>query len=209
MSTVENARKKLAERGFELSLHDSIAVTTEAVASRKISYRVAEMQREERENSRNWKPTGEILELTVPLVDSAKVTSSRKRPAGYIIESHRKELAKDLLKQGVVVQKLSQEIKLNVESYRVDSLQVSENIYEGYVPLFVKTSLEEREQTFPKDSYYVSTAQPNAALIFKLMEPEDENSYATTGYLGSETIVGRLLPVHRLPERMKLPVENL
>lgn len=206
--TVKDARRVLVERGRTLSPDDSIAVTTEPVASQEIDYRVAEFEEEEGVSPWNWEPTGDTLELTVPLIDSAKVTSSRMRPAGYVIEAHRSELAGDLARHGVQVHKLQEAVDLPVESFQIESLEVADGIYEGYVERFVEGEMHERRVSFTEGAYFVSTAQPNAALIFKLLEPEDANSYTTVGWVGTETGTGQYLPIHRLMERRDLPKEK-
>jgi hypothetical protein len=56
-------------------------------------------------------------------------------------------------------------------------------------------------------SWIVRSDQPNAAILFSLLEPESVDSFATIGELGAALVVGELLPVHRVVEMGALRVE--
>ena len=196
VAAVQQAQQSLLNYGPE----DSIAVEVDHAKTETITYRVAEMEEEEGVSPWQWETTGEILELEVPVYADLQVTRHRERPAAYIIEPHRKELAEELRRHDIRVERLQESAELNAEEFEIISREIGENPYEGYIPVSVETSLNPINREFEKGSWLVRTDQPEAALIFKLMEPEDENSLVITGELTTEVREGTTLPIYRLPE---------
>ncbi len=194
VATVREAQKEMQH--YERS--DSIAVEVDHAKTETISYRVAEMEEEEDVNPWQWDPTGEILELEVPVFADLEVTRARERPAAYLIKPHRKELAKELRRHDIKVERVQDATELEAEELEVTSREIGESPYEGYIPINVETQLNQVTQEFPEDSWLVRTNQSEAALIFKLMEPEDENSLVMTGALTTEVHEEATLPIYRL-----------
>lgn len=194
VATVREAQKEMQH--YQRS--DSIAVEVDHAKTETISYRVAEMEEEEGVNPWQWDTTGEILELEVPVYADLEVTRARERPAAYLIKPHRKELAKELRRHDIKVERLQEATEMDAEELEVVSREIGESPYEGYIPVEVETQLNRVTQQFPEGSWLVRTDQPEAALIFKLMEPEDENSLVITGELTTEVHEGATLPIYRL-----------
>jgi hypothetical protein len=203
------ARTEMHLRGSRWDPADSIAILREPVTTGEIDYRVAEMERVETETGARWQPTGGILTVQTPLFDSARVVLGRIRPVGYVLEPHRRDLVEELLAHGIVVEEVLREGAWSLESFRVDSLALSDTPYEGYIPQRFRTTLQPRTFTMPRGSYLVRADQPGAALVFHLLEPEDENSLAITGAFLSEARPGALLPVHRVRELPGVPLRRV
>ena len=202
---LHDGRREMAERGLQWDPSDSIAVLREPIPSRTVAYDVAEFVRVETDEGESWEPSGEIITVEAPLYDSSRVTLGRTRPVGYLIEPHRGDLVEALRAHGIRVDRLLEGATLPVESFRIDSLSLSSSVYEGYVPQQFRTHLEERSVEVDAGAWLVRGDQPSAALVFHLLEPDDENSFAITGAFLSEARVGGVLPVHRLRELPALP----
>ena len=184
---------------------DSIAVEVDHAKSETISYRVAEMEEEEDVSPWEWEPTGDTLDLEVPLYDQIDVIEARERPSAYLIEPHRHDLAETLSRHDIQVERLRQPVELEVEAFEITSRTIADSPYEGYIPIEVESQLEPTTQDFEDGTWLVRTNQPEAALIFKLLEPEDENSLVITGELTTEVNEGATLPIYRLHESSDLP----
>jgi hypothetical protein len=196
LDSVGRDRREIAERGAQWNELDSIVVRTQFVSSGMVDYRMPEVRA--RADGDGWERTGEILDLHVPAMDSAVSVLSRVRPVGYLIEPHREELAQHLVDHGLQVERISEPSRIEVESFRVDSVQYSEETYEGYIPRDVWTSLEGRTVEFPAGAFLVRSDQPMAPLAFLLLEPEDVDSFASMGALAAEKAARPHLPIHRL-----------
>ncbi len=188
---------------------DSLAVLREPVASREVDYEVALREQVETEEGLRWRYTGETTTVRVPLFDSARVTLARARPAGYLVAPHRGDLVEILLDHGLVVERVLAPARWSVEHFRIRELEVLRQPYEGYVPQRFRTELEAGEVELPAGGWFVPGGQPGAALLFHLMEPEDENSLAIMGAFLSEARIGGILPVHRVLEPPRVPRERV
>ena len=198
LGTIAQGRADMVRLGSRWDPADSIVIRAEFVSSGTVDYRMPEMRR--RADGQGFEPTGEILELHVPFVDSAVSILSRVRPVGYLIEPHRGDLAEQLLRHGLQVERVSEPIRMQVEGFRVDSVEVASSTAEGYYERTVWTTTVEREVELPLGAYLVRSTQPMAALAFSLLEPEDVDSFASEGQFAAEKSVGGFLPVHRLRE---------
>ncbi len=198
---LHDGRREMAERGGRWDEADSIAVLREPIPSRTVDYDVAEYRSVETPEGTRLQATGEVITVEAPLYDSSRVTLGRTRPVGYLVEPHRGDLVRALLDHGIRVERLMAGTEWEVERFHIDSLELSSSVYEGYVPQTFRTSLEADRHFMPAGSWFVPADQPGGALVFHLMEPDDENSFAITGAFLSEARVGGGLPVHRVRER--------
>jgi dipeptidyl-peptidase 4 len=199
VGAVEAGRHQMTQLGAHWEPSDSIAIRIDHVASRTIPYRFGEMRRARDEaGSSWWEPTGRVLDVRVPLVDSTVTTLARVRPVGYLIAPHRRDLADHLMEHGIQVERLVSGAAVEVERFRVDSVATEPTPYEGYIPQVVWTTIELATLQVPGGAFLVRAGQPNAALLFHLLEPEDLNSYASVGRLVAETRRGQPLPIYRL-----------
>ena len=204
VATAAEARREMAERGGHWDALDLIAPLREPVPTRTVTYEVAERVA----TDTGWRYTGGTVVVETPLYDSARVTLARTRPVAYLVEAHRGDLVRQLLDHGLQVEQVLREAEWAVESFRIDTLELSDEVYEGYVPQRFRTTPEARTLTVPAGSWVVRAGQPGAALLFHLMEPEDENSFAITGEFLTTARPGRLLPVHRVRALPPVPLRR-
>lgn len=194
-------------KGARWDPSDSIAVRVRFLPrGERVAYRMPGMRPR---SGGGFEPTGEVLDLMVPYADSVVAVVSRVRPVGYVLEPHRGDLARHLARHGVQVERLLAPAEVRVESFRVDSVQVDTTPFEGYLPRTVWTTTRPATITVPEGSWLVRADQRRAALAFHFLEPEDEDSFASTGELISEERVGGTLPVHRLVEVPRVPTRLL
>lgn len=192
-AVVAAGQREMAARGADWDPADSIAIRIRTVPNRTIEYRVMEMAR----TADGVRPTGEILELEVPVSDSAVVTLGRIRPVGYAIAASRPEVAAHLRAHGLTVERLHRPTQVPLETYRVEAVD-TDDPYEGYIPRVVQVVTEQTTVDLPAGTFLVRATQPNAGLLFELMEPENHSSLAATGWLNTALFPGRTLPVYRL-----------
>lgn len=193
---VEEGAEEMYRLGSRWDPADSIVIRTELEAHRTVDYRMPELR--EGADGQGFEPTGDTLDLHIPFADSAVSILSRVRPVGYLVEPHRGDLAEQLLRHGLQVERISDPIRMEVETFRVDSVEVASSTAEGYFQRDVWTTPVERSVELPRGAYLVRASQPMAPLVFAFLEPEDIDSFASNGEFAAEKSVGGFLPVHRL-----------
>ena len=209
LAALRDGRSEMKIRGARMEPSDSIGILREPVASRRVDYEVAVPTVVDTPDGPRTTFTGETARVEVPVFDSARVVIGRERPVGYLIEPHRGDLVGALLEHGVVVERLLAPARWSVEHFRIREIEVAGSAYEGYIPQRFRTDLEAATVEIPAGAWFVPASQPGAALVFHLMEPEDENSFAITGAFMSEARVGGILPVHRVVERSPVARERV
>jgi hypothetical protein len=196
LAAVDSGRVEMARLGSRWDAADSIVVTVEFASSGRVPYRMPEMRR--RADGPGYEPTGRILDLEVEVHDRAVPVLSRVRPLGYIIEPHRTDIAEHLRAHGLQVERYDTAIDAEVESFRVESVDYADEVYEGYIPRRVTSTTVARTISVPRGAYLVRATQPMAVLAFAMLEPEDIDSLVSAGWFAAEKSVGSFLPVHRL-----------
>jgi hypothetical protein len=140
---------------------------------------------------------GKVVQLPVEFASTTPATANltRARPEGYVIPRAWFELADRLRVSGLEVQTLKDGFKGQVEAYNITSAEFDSSYYEGVVLNTVTTQTVAQEVDLPKGSFFVPTAQKNAGLAFIALEPENIDSYVSTGVVPME--VGDIYPVFR------------
>ncbi len=206
---VEAGREEARRKGSRWDPADSIVVRVRSEPREEaVAYRMPQVVEVE---EGSFERTGQVLDLKVPYADSAVAVVARVRPVGYALEPHRGDLARHMVRHGLLVERLQEGAEVRVESFRVDSVNVSPEPFEGYHPRDVWTTTVSRTLALPEGTWIIRADQPTAALAFHLLEPEDEDSYASYGELIQEERVGEYLPTHRLvelPRTSMIPVSR-
>ncbi len=202
---VAGGAEEMRVKGARWDPADSIPVRVRFVPrAQPVQYRMPEMRPRA---GGGFEATGRVLDLVIPYADSAVAVVSRVRPVGYALEPHRGDLARHLARHGVQVERLLAPARVRVESFRVDSVHVADTPFEGYLPRVVWSTADPATVELPAGTWLVRADQPRAAVAFHFLEPEDEDSFASTGELISEERVGGTLPIHRLVEFPRAPTE--
>ncbi|MCJ7681847.1 MAG: DUF2817 domain-containing protein, partial [Candidatus Aminicenantes bacterium] len=111
----------------------------------------------------------ELVRNWFPLVEP---TDSVPRPLGYIIPGERGLVVETLLKHGVAVQVLTEDVSVEAEVYRVAAIEPAE--YDYLPPPSISVIKEVRTIPAKHGDFYVSCSQPAANLIPCLLEPETQ-----------------------------------
>lgn len=111
-----------------------------------------------------------------------KDTVQSTLPRGYIIPAAQKAIAEHLIKQGVKVEKLDKDEKLNGEVFMVEKLTRAPRKFEGHAMASAEGKFEATVYTAAKGDYKVDLAQPLANLAFYLLEPQSDDGLLTWNF---------------------------
>ena len=119
--------------------------------------------------------TDKVNVLTVPYYSDWIGKRGVRFPAGYIIAVPDREVVDNLLRHGLVVEKLREPAALEVEAFQLKEIKPAEALYQGHRTNRVKGEYSPQKKEFPAGTYLVSTAQPLGNLAAYLLEPESDD----------------------------------
>ena len=128
--------------------------------------------------------TGVFRTIKMPVFDRFAAVRKEAMPSAYLIPAEWSEIVDLLRRQGIVVDRLSQDWAGPVEQFRIDSLSAQRFPFEGHRLV----TLDGRWQapgtdSVPAGTYLVKTDQPLGILAAYLLEPATEDGYVTWGML--------------------------
>ena len=118
--------------------------------------------------------TDRLKDYKIPFYGKFRVTKQITLPKGYLFSANLKDIASKLQQHGVVVEQLSQPIKLFVESFQINEINSDERLYQGHRRTSLKGIYKMVEEEFPANTYFVGMDQPLADLAAQLLEPESD-----------------------------------
>jgi hypothetical protein len=112
---------------------------------------------------------------TMPFFAEFFAKRSVKLPFGYLIPIPVPEVEAKLRQHGILVEKLTQPMKLAAESFKVTELKGQERPYQGHRLNSVKGEYAEEEMEFPAGTLFIPMAQSLGKVAAYLLEPESDD----------------------------------
>ena len=139
-----------------------------------------------------------IIELDVTIRDGLRSQADlvRKRPIAYLVDANQTEIIEKLKILGVIIETLSEDQEIEVETYRISEYKRDSKKYEKMNRQTVKTEVETKNIKFPKKTYKINIDQRRSNIIIEVLEPEAPNSFVSLGVL--ETAIEAYLPIYRI-----------
>jgi hypothetical protein len=140
---------------------------------------------------------------TCPLLYDWILTRTVQRPSGYFIAVNDPWVIDTLKHHGILVERLTESVKLIVESFTPETLGSHESLFQGHRMNRLEGRYEAKEMPCPKGTVFVSTAQPLGNLVVYLLEPECDDGLFAWNFFDRYLVKQwqrRLptVPVHRL-----------
>lgn len=139
----------------------------------------------------------------LPYFADFKAKKTIPYPRGYFIYPPIAEVVDKLLQHGIVVEMLTEEIDVEVETFYIDEIKAPERAYQGHHLNTIKGTYEKERISFPSGTIFVGTDQPLGNLAAYLLEAEGDDGLLVWNFFdryiipqwGSSKIK---YPVHRL-----------
>lgn len=174
---VAEADRKTIERALNPSEMDAFAVEFDVKPLReKITIQGWEMEAIPRDEG--WprvKKTEKKRTFTLPYFSDFVPKRTIPFPYAYLISLEETKLLEKLLDHGLSVEKLTETISLEVESFLIKEIKGAERLYQGHRLNSVKGEYSLEKKEFPKGTLFISTAQPLGNLVAYLLEPESDD----------------------------------
>lgn len=135
-------------------------------------------------------------------------------PAAYLLTVSDPEIIAKLHQHGLVVEKLREEVSLEVESFRIKEIKSAERLYQGHRLNKLSGEYVLEKRLFPRGTIIVSTSQPLANLAAYLLEPESDDGLIVWNFFDRYLIPQwgggfEVCPVHKLLKPTNLVKEIL
>jgi len=157
------------------------------------------------------KKTDKLKDYELPYLSLAVPGRRLDLPAGYVLLPHQSAALANLSRHGIRVERMLEGFKAEAERFKINSVGLDKDIFQGHVLNTIKGSYEKGEIDIPAGSYYVGMDQPLARLVPELLEPEASDSLAAWGFF-NRVIVQQWsnlpgpYPVLRLAQRPAVPM---
>ncbi|NIM90850.1 MAG: hypothetical protein GTO17_07875 [Candidatus Aminicenantes bacterium] len=135
-----------------------------------------------------------------------------KFPYAYLLPDPIPEINEKLLQHGIMLERLTQAVALEVESFRIKEIKGADRLYQGHRLNAVKGDYAVEQKNFPEGTVFIGTAQPLGTLAACLLEPESDDGllvwnffdrYLVTQWRGAP----RTYPVYKLLKPVNIPKE--
>lgn len=122
-------------------------------------------------------------EKEIPFYNNYKATLSIDKPSAYIFPQAYTEIAERLRWNGVKVETLKEDQKINVKAYRIEDYKDAK-AYEGhYLHYNVEVSQMDQTIQFYKGDFIVNTDQVSNNYIINALEPQHPDSYFAWNFM--------------------------
>ena len=160
------------------------------------------------------KPTDRLKPVTVPYFADYVPKKTTTLPYAYLINVPDPTIKEKLLAHGLLVEKLTSEVNLEVEVFLPKEIKASDRPFQGHRLNQVQGEYKTENRKFQPGTILVKTAQPLGYLAAYLLEPESDDGLVVWNFL-DKYIFGQWqrgfseLPVYRLLSAVNIPTVKL
>ncbi len=145
--------------------------------------------------------TDEPRDYQVELVNDFEATLSVERPWAYLIPADLGHIARHLQRHGVDVHEVREDMDLDAEAYRIDSMRRAEREFQGHRMLDVwEVTAQTMGVRVEAGWFLVRTEQDLGTLAAYMLEPQSTDGLTAWNFLEGHVEEGDRFPIYRLPE---------
>ncbi len=141
--------------------------------------------------------TGEILPIKMTDYGVFAPTERDEVPFAYLLDAKAQNAVTNLRTHGIVVERLTREIQLDVDRFEIRGAKLEEHTFQGHHELTLTGKWKSRSETFPAGTYVVRMNQPLARLAFYLLEPRSDDGLFNWNFFDS-SLEGEIAPLRRI-----------
>ncbi|MGE3109344.1 MAG: DPP IV N-terminal domain-containing protein [Phycisphaerales bacterium] len=199
LELVRRADERTIEAGKAPKPDDLVALRSDAKA---FPSRFTALGYEEEERDGKRTATDRPKEYEVDLIHDFQPTLTTRRPFAYLIERERgrDRIVPMLLRHGVKVEELREDLELDAEALIVESVSKAMRPFQGHDLMDVKTSTAAKRMRARAGMFVVRTAQPLGNLAAYLLEPSSADGLTAWNFFDDALTLGAEFPVIRVVE---------
>ncbi len=158
------------------------------------------------------RPTAKVNPLTIPYYSDWIGKKGVRRPFAYLITVPDAEIIRKMLQHGLVVEKLTAPVSLEVEAFHPKEIKAAERPYQGHRLNQVKGEYALVVKEFAAGTIFVPLAQPLGNLAAYLLEPESDDGLLVWNFFDRHLVPQwsrelQTYPVYKLLKPVHLPKE--
>lgn len=207
--------EKTIARGNNPSEKDSFAIASKVTPINKpITVNTYELEAKRDANGRErLLPTNIKKAVTVPYLANYIPTRQVKFPYAYLLTVRDPKIISLLKTHGVKLEKLSADIELEVEAFKIKDLKPGPRLDQGHYHTIIKGDYSAEKKKFEKGTVVVKLDQPLANVAAYLFEPETDDGLVYWNFFDNYLAPqwgGAFLPypVYKVMNKIELKTEN-
>jgi hypothetical protein len=156
----------------------------------KVSVRGYEMEVTPREGSPypQVKRTDRKKTYVMPYFADFVAKRTVRLPYAYLIPVFGTDVLDKLRQHGIAVERLTEPVTLETESFRLKEIKGAERLYQGHRTNAVKGEYAVEKREFPKGTLVVRTAQALGRLAAYLLEPESDDGLLVWNFFDRDIV---------------------
>jgi len=128
------------------------------------------------------RPTDKKKNYTMPYYADFVAKRTVRLPYAYLIPLPDPDIREKLAQHGLAVERLTDAVTLEAESFRIKEIKGAERLYQGHRMNTAKGEYAVEKREFPKGTLLVRTAQPLGRLAAYLLEAESDDGLLVWNY---------------------------
>lgn len=162
-----------------------------------------------REHEGRLVDTDEPADYRVALVNDFVASLAVPRPFAYLIPPDRPAVRDTLLRHGIDIHELREDLELEVTEYLLTSVARSDEPFQGHHLARVEASAHSTRRRIPAGTLVARTGQPLGALLVNLLEPQAEDGLVAWNFFDDALLPGQPFEVLRLEQPLPLITRQL
>ncbi|MEX2242548.1 MAG: M14 family zinc carboxypeptidase [Fimbriimonadaceae bacterium] len=152
-------------------------------------------------------PITAIDKARMAVFDRFTPTRTAWVPAAYVVPAGEVKAIELLLRHGVVVEVLREDLIADVAKFTVLEVVQARTAFQGHRLVRLEGSFRTEGANVPSGNYIVRTSQPLGVLVFEMLEPESLDGVAAWEFLSALPTVQSTFPVFKLRDASKAVTE--
>ncbi|HJN07879.1 MAG TPA: DPP IV N-terminal domain-containing protein [Pirellulaceae bacterium] len=152
----------------------------------------------EREENGKKQPTNEEKDYDVQYFGQSRPTLAVVRPFAYALPASYQAAVENLHRHGVAMRVLREDIEVDAEVYRVNSINRQGKEFQGHKLVQVEVTARLESRRLEAGSIIVNTSQPLSPLIVTLLEPASQDGLTTWNFFDAGLTADQDFPVTRI-----------
>ncbi len=156
-----------------------------------------------------WITTKEPQDYRVDFETNFQPLLTVSRPYAYLLPASATVIAEKLRRHGIQVERLAEDVALEVEYYNLTAVQRAPRAYQGHLATRVDVERQTAHRPGHRGDHVIRCGQPLANLIVYLLEPQSADGLVAWNLFDPELVPASEYPIWRVPTPVALPLEQL